>query len=129
MAVDATQVRENVVRFDYEENSPKRNIPIGDVVVINNDEDRENAGFFFDRCRNVFVPNDGRSDLVSATADALHFVHCYGKTQMKNSYVKDTVDDAFNSHGNYMRVNRMEGEKLYLRCCHFEQEGRVNAVK
>lgn len=156
VAVRASQNGENVVRFSYKEKSPKRDIPIGDIVVINNDEDRENAGFFFDRCQNVLltnvtvhrvagmgvvaqlskdiiadelnfcVPNDGRSDLVSATADALHFINCYGKVQVKNSCVKDTVDDAFNSHGNYMRVERVQNDKVYLRFCHFEQEGRVN---
>lgn len=156
VAVNAVQIRENVVRFSYKENSPKKEMPIDDVVVVNNDEDRENAGFFFDGCQNVAlrnitvhrvagmgvvaqlskdisidglnvsVPEDGRSDLVSATADALHFVNCYGNVQVKNSYIKDTVDDAFNSHGNYMQVKRVEGEKIYLRFCHFEQEGRVN---
>lgn len=154
--VNAKQVQENAVRFSYKENSPKRDLRIGNIILINNDEDRENAGFFLDSCENIrledinvyrvagmgvvaqlckdifidklniSVPNDGRKDLVSATADALHFINCFGEVQIKNSLIKDTVDDGFNSHGNYMQVKRVDGEKIYLRFCHFEQEGRIN---
>ena len=154
--VNAKQVRENTVRFSYKENSPKRDFRIGNIIIINNDEDRENAGLFFDSCQNVYlqniniyrvagmgvvaqlcrdifidklnisVPSDGRKDLVSATADALHFINCFGKLQVKNSFIKDTVDDGFNAHGNYMQVKRVEKDKIYLRFCHFEQEGKIN---
>ena len=59
----------------------------------------------------------------SLTADALHFVNCDGKLEIKNCRISDTMDDALNVHGMYTVVSGMRGDVLYTKIMHREQKG------
>lgn len=55
--------------------------------------------------KNVRItPSSGR--VLSLTADATHFVNCYGKITMENCLFENQNDDATNIHGMYARAHR-----------------------
>ena len=57
----------------------------------------------------------------SLTADALHFVNCDGKLEIKNCKISDTMDDAINVHGMYTSLVKAEKDTLYTKIMHREQ--------
>ena len=57
----------------------------------------------------------------SFTADALHFVNCDGKIEIKNCVISDTLDDAINVHGMYTSLEKAEADTLYAAVMHSEQ--------
>ena len=57
----------------------------------------------------------------SLTADALHFVNCDGKLEIKNCVISDTLDDAINVHGMYTSLAKAEQDTLYATVMHREQ--------
>ncbi len=87
----------------------------------------EGMSFIFQVCENVVlegcrvVPSDGR--LISACADATHFVNCTGDIVLKDCVFESQCDDATNVHGIYTRVEKLVGNRLYLRFMHGQQEG------
>lgn len=64
---------------------------------------------------NVMPPSDsGR--IISASADATHFVNCKGYIRLLNCIFRNQKDDATNIHGWYMAIERvLSPEKLLLR--------------
>lgn len=100
-----------------------RNIRIDNVTVHHS----EGMAFIFQLCRNVILtgcrvePSERR--LISACADATHFVNCSGDILMKDCVMESQCDDATNVHGIYTRVQRIEGDRLYLQFMHDQQEG------
>lgn len=62
--------------------------------------------------------------MVSASADATHFVGCSGKIMLRNCRFESMLDDATNIHGVYMTVaDRLSGNQFGARFGHFQQEG------
>jgi len=57
----------------------------------------------------------------SLTADALHFVNCDGKLEIKKCRISDTMDDAINVHGMYTSLVKAEKDILYTKIMHREQ--------
>ena len=57
----------------------------------------------------------------SLTADALHFVNCDGKLEIKNCIISDTMDDAINVHGMYTSLEKAEEDTLCATIMHGEQ--------
>lgn len=57
------------------------------------------------------------------TADAMHFVHCDGKLEIKNCKISDSMDDALNVHGMYTVVNSIDENSILSSIKHHEQAG------
>lgn len=67
-------------------------------------------------------PQSGR--MVSASADATHFVGCSGKIVLRACRFESMLDDATNIHGVYMTVvDRFSGNRFGASFGHFQQEG------
>ena len=68
------------------------------------------------------TPSHGR--MVSATADATHFVGCRGKVELKNCTFQNQLDDATNVHGTYQEiVDVLDEYRLGVRMGHSQQQG------
>lgn len=68
------------------------------------------------------IPSKGR--LVSATADATHFIGCRGKLEILNSTFTNQLDDGTNIHGAYQEVvDVINDNTLGIRTGHFQQKG------
>lgn len=135
LMTDAIQT-DTGVYFKYRSGSEKIIYPISDEIFIGNDEDRENdvifaelsqallleniniyrgagMGMIAQLCTDITVdgigimPKSDRDNLLSVTADGLHFVNCDGKLVIKNSRIEKSVDDAINIHGVYSVVKRI----------------------
>ncbi len=57
----------------------------------------------------------------SLTADALHFVNCDGKLEIRNCVISDTMDDAINVHGMYTVLSEASENELKVSIMHREQ--------
>lgn len=57
----------------------------------------------------------------SLTADALHFVNCDGKLEIRNCVISDTMDDAINVHGMYTVASEISEDTLLASIMHREQ--------
>lgn len=57
----------------------------------------------------------------SLTADALHFVNCDDKLEIRNCTISDTLDDAINVHGMYTSLEKAEEDTIYAAIMHGEQ--------
>lgn len=55
------------------------------------------------------------------TADALHFVNCDGKLEIKNCVISDIMDDAINVHGIYTVLRKADANTIYANIMHHEQ--------
>ena len=60
-----------------------------------------------ERCR--VVPSEGR--MISAAADATHFVNCTGTVELKDCAFFSQLDDATNVHGIYTLVKDIVGNR------------------
>lgn len=139
------------ISIAYCKNSPRTEQSVGDIVMINFDENRENDVIFADRiknfcldginifrgsgmgmiaqmCENVRVVNCcfaagmHENETIALTADLLMFVQCCGKVTVKNNILCDSLDDAINVHGTYTRIKRVISEnKIEAEFCHYEQ--------
>lgn len=71
----------------------------------------------------VMVP-EGSDRMISASADATHFINCSGKIVLQNCRFESMLDDATNVHGTYMYVKDvLKDGKLGIAFGHFQQEG------
>jgi hypothetical protein len=67
-------------------------------------------------------PGTGR--IVSATADATHFVNCSGKIRLHRCRMESQMDDATNIHGNYATIDRVaDPRRIELRFMHPQHAG------
>lgn len=87
----------------------------------------EGMGFIFQMCNDVSLTDchvvPSRNRLISACADATHFVNCSGKITIDKGVFTNQGDDATNVHGIYTRIEKIDGKKLYLNLMHFQQSG------
>lgn len=66
----------------------------------------------------------GSSRMVTASADATHFVDCRGKILLEDCTFESMLDDASNIHGTYMQVERfLSGDEFAASFGHRQQEG------
>ena len=73
------------------------------------------------------TPSAGR--LISATADATHFVNCTGRIVMRECVFENQVDDATNIHGLYVRIEKLlSPDRLEVKLVHPQQFG-VDFIK
>lgn len=70
---------------------------------------------------NVILP-PGKDRIVSATADATHFVNCKGHISIKNSFFENMLDDATNIHGTYLKIIKsIDPKTIGVHAVHHEQ--------
>ncbi len=155
----AAEEKENgEIFFRYERDSYKQAFKIGDTMLLNIDECRENDCIFADESKNIlvqdvhirrgagmgfiaqlctdirlqrfqiFVPPE-RKELYSTTADGIMFCNCDGKAEVSECLIADTVDDPLNSHGAYAEVKRMENGVGMVAFNHLEQGGRYELFR
>ncbi|MFI3318235.1 MAG: right-handed parallel beta-helix repeat-containing protein [Rikenellaceae bacterium] len=72
--------------------------------------------------KGVITPSQGR--IISATADATHFVGCRGYVTLRDCTFHNQLDDASNIHGAYQRVvDIIDNHTLGMRIGHHQQLG------
>ena len=66
------------------------------------------------------IPEERKStEIISVTADLIHFMHCSGTVLIENSVFEDCLDDAVNIHGQYMRIKKLLSENsAEVEFCH-----------
>ena len=75
-----------------------------------------------DRFNVMFKP--GRTQIVTATADATHCVGCRGEITIKNCVFEGQLDDSGNVHGTYvLTVERLSDTQLLMARVHPQQIG------
>jgi hypothetical protein len=75
-----------------------------------------------DHVQVVVPPGSGR--MVSATADATHFVNCAGSIVMEDCRFESQLDDASNIHGIYAQITcRLGADQIEVRLKHPQQFG------
>lgn len=72
---------------------------------------------------------EGTSRMISASADATHFINCRGVVSMNNCRFESMLDDATNIHGTYMKVDSLIDSRTF-KCSfgHYQQEGSAFAA-
>jgi hypothetical protein len=75
--------------------------------------------------RNVQVASRPGSDrVVSACADATHFVNCRGNLILEDCLFENQLDDHTNVHGNFLRLHKQLSDRcIYARIMHHMQRG------
>ncbi len=147
--VAAKEVAEGVVEFDV----PFDQVPaVGDLITIKH-EQRFAPAIAVDHsqeitaaqitvyqagtmaivcqfCHNVTLDafdvttNPDSVRVVSANADATHFVGCTGLVSVSNCLFESQLDDALNVHGNYLVVDKiLSDNSLLMKIGHFQQVG------
>lgn len=81
-------------------------------------------------CENVTVRKystarrEGSSRMVTASADATHFVDCKGMIRLEDCTFESMLDDAANIHGTYMQVSEiLSDHEFAARFGHRQQQG------
>lgn len=70
------------------------------------------------------VPPPGNKRVISATADATHFVSCRGRIELTDCTFRTQVDDATNVHGVYTRIaSRPTMHSVVVQLVHPQQAG------
>ncbi len=70
------------------------------------------------------VLENGTHRVVSANADATHFVGCTGELLIQNCRFENQLDDSINIHGNYLRVIKvLDNNKVIAQIPHRQQVG------
>ena len=125
---------------------------VGNVMYFGPDH-RRVPGIFFQKCCGVSVENvtvhhsggmaaiaqqcdslsftnyrvlakAGTGRIVSATADATHFVNCTGMIRLDRCRMESQMDDATNIHGNYATIDRIAGPRcIEIRFMHSQHAG------
>jgi hypothetical protein len=104
--------------------SDSRNIDFYNVTIYHSG----GMGILGQRSHNITVdeckvtPSNGR--MISATADATHFVNCTGKIALTNNLFENQKDDATNIHGIYVQViEKSADDKIIVQLKHQQQHG------
>ena len=81
-------------------------------------------------CENITVSgfstaqHPGSPRMITASADATHFVDCKGLVLLEDSHFESMLDDATNIHGVYMKVDSLISDNTFAAVFgHFQQEG------
>jgi hypothetical protein len=70
------------------------------------------------------TPNPSRDRVVSASADALHFVNCGGQIRIDDCVLENQMDDPLNIHGVYARISkRLSPNSVEVELVHPQQRG------
>ena len=70
------------------------------------------------------IPRPGGKRVISATADATHFVSCRGRIELSDCIFQTQVDDATNVHGIYTRIaGQPEARSVTVQLVHPQQAG------
>ena len=70
------------------------------------------------------VPNEAKGRIISASADATHFVNCRGKVELLDCVFEGQMDDPTNIHGIYSRISRVfDAGTIDVELVHIEQYG------
>lgn len=78
---------------------------------------------------NTFV-REGSDRMLSASADATHFVNCRGVVVLENCRFESMLDDATNIHGTYMKLDQVvDTNRFRASFGHYQQEGFEFAAK
>lgn len=84
-------------------------------------------GFLVQMSRDIFFDKTlikGRKGrYTSSFADGIHVSGCGGKFEIINSKFDNTLDDPINIHGTYTKLQKIEGDLLYLSYMHHQQAG------
>ena len=87
-------------------------------------------------CRDITVRNystarrEGSSRMVTASADATHFVDCTGDILIEDCRFESMLDDAVNIHGTYMQMKRILSDREFAASFgHRQQKGNRFADK
>ena len=104
--------------------SDSKNIVFNKVTIYH----AGGMGILGQRCHNITIdeckvtPSNGR--MISATADATHFVNCTGKIALTNNLFENQKDDATNIHGIYVQViEKSADDKVIVQLKHQQQHG------
>lgn len=65
---------------------------------------------YFNRFNTIIKPNSGR--LMTATADGLHMIDCFGEVSVTNSLFENCGDDAMNVHGAFLEIQSFEDNRV-----------------
>lgn len=147
--LDAEEIADGVIRFT---GSFQRTHRVGNTMVLSI-EGRNCPGFFLTGSENVTLagievyhvgamglvaqdtkdisldrfnvrPREGSGRILSANADATHFVNCTGTVKVENCVFLNQKDDALNCHGIYTTVSAKAGEALLeVELQHCQQAG------
>ena len=84
-------------------------------------------GVIAQTCHNVHLNNFNTlrhgDRYYTANVDATHFVNCTGLVLVENCTFEGQLDDALNIHGMYARVERVEGNEIFIREVHHQSKG------
>jgi hypothetical protein len=70
------------------------------------------------------ILKEGSSRVISATADATHFINCKGEITIDDCRFENMLDDATNVHGTYMIINEViDSVTVAVKFGHFQQQG------
>jgi hypothetical protein len=70
------------------------------------------------------ILKEGSTRVISATADATHFINCKGKITLNNCRFENMLDDATNVHGTYMtNTEVIDSVTVAVKFGHFQQQG------
>ncbi|MBN2595897.1 MAG: right-handed parallel beta-helix repeat-containing protein [Marinifilaceae bacterium] len=70
------------------------------------------------------ILNEGSSRVISATADATHFINCKGLITLEDCRFENMLDDATNVHGTYMTCDEIiDSLTVAVKFGHFQQQG------
>ena len=79
-------------------------------------------------CKNVTLTRvscrlgEARHGLVTANADATHFIACTGTVKLDNCYFENMLDDGTNVHSIFTDVVSVNGKEVRLRLFHHQQQ-------
>ncbi len=85
-------------------------------------------GIIGQRSRNITVDHckvtPARGRMISATADATHFVNCTGQITLSNNLFENQMDDATNIHGIYVQItDHPAPNEIVVKLVHDQQYG------
>ena len=95
-----------------------RDVEVADVTVRNGVA----MGIVAEMCENIRIqryivrPDEGRH--VSLTADAIYLVDTKGRIEIADSEISWGLDDVMNIHGNYTRLDGVDGNRAMLSIQH-----------
>lgn len=80
------------------------------------------------KLNDVKVELNGRHGMLACVCDATHFIQCSGKLTVENCSFFNMMDDGMNIHGNYSRVEKVDGNCVTVKIQHVQQR-YVNVFK
>lgn len=153
-AEEVTESRADIC-FRYRKDSYRPAYEVGDQLCLAYDNNRENflvlaelsagltfqninvwrnggMGIFGQLCTDIVIDGlcvaapEGREEYFTTTADAMHFINCDGKMEIRNSRVEHAYDDALNVHGVYCVVQEIpEPDLVKVGWGNAEQSGMI----